>query len=250
MEEHRIICMKKDTYLIKATPKQVDWLTFATNQAMRIHIGQLTDPLTVLLNFELAYPRHHEGKLCPQEVEERLEKLSRMCWDGTTTGYAYSEKSRALWDLYQLFKPQVGQSGTQTFTVDRDQLLRLREATKQASRLRVGQTRESMLDELLAAYHRTHAKRNPDTPKDWEIRRAITEELDELHRLCWDMSTHACYDLGYDACSDGCWSMYEAIRHLLWKEEHPNPTALDRLSVSACPPIILGDQPLINITRI
>ena len=55
---------------------------------------------------------------------------------------------------------------------------------------------------------------------------------------------------GYDACSDGCWSMYEAIRHLLWKEEHPNPTALDRLSVSACPPLILGDQPLINITRI
>ena len=85
--------MKDGYYQIKATPKQVEWLTFVTNQAMRIHVGQLTDPLTVLLNFESAYARHHEGKPCPQEVEERLEKLSRIGWGGMPNGYTYSEKS-------------------------------------------------------------------------------------------------------------------------------------------------------------
>ena len=242
--------MKKGTYLIKATPKQVEWLTFATNQALRIHIGQLTDPLTVLLTFEFAYARHHRGKLCPQEIEERLEKLSRKCWVGTPNGYAYSEKSIALWNLYQLFKSHNGLSGIQSFTVDRYQLCCLREATEQASRLRVGQTRESMLDELLSAYSRSHDKGTEDIYAWQEARPEITAELDELHRICWDMPTYASYGLGYDACSDGWWNMYEAIRYILWKEEHPNRSDSDRLCVSAYPPLPLGDQPLIEISRL
>lgn len=242
--------MEKATYQIKATPTQVEWLAFATNQAMRIHIGQLTDPLTVILNFGLAHARHHEGKPCPPEVDERLEKLSRKCWVGTPNGYAYSEKSSALWNLYQLFKSLNGLSGILSFTVDRYQLCCLREATEQASRLRVGQTREAMLEELLAAYRRCHDNITNDAHAWHEIRREITEELDELHRICWDLPTHASYGLGYEACADGLWSMYEAIRHTLWKENHPNPSQMDRLCVSSDPPLPLGDEPVLTITRL
>ena len=67
--------MEKTTYLIKATPIPVKGLCFVSNQAMRIHIGQLTDPLTVYLNFLKAYERHHEGKACPTDVEESLNSL-------------------------------------------------------------------------------------------------------------------------------------------------------------------------------
>lgn len=48
-------------YIITATCKQVELLSLACNQAMRIHIGQLADPLTVQLNFEIGYLRHHDG---------------------------------------------------------------------------------------------------------------------------------------------------------------------------------------------
>ena len=69
-------------YIITATCKQVELLALACNQAMRIHIGQLADPLTVQLNFEIGYLRHHNGEPAPMDVQEKLEELSKLCWLG------------------------------------------------------------------------------------------------------------------------------------------------------------------------
>ena len=66
-------------YIITATCKQVELLALACNQAMRIHIGQLADPLTVQLNFEIRYLRHHNVEPTPMEIQENLEELSKPC---------------------------------------------------------------------------------------------------------------------------------------------------------------------------
>ncbi len=71
-----------ENYIITATCKQVELLSLACNQAMRIHIGQLADPLTVQLNFEIGYLRHHNGGPAPMDVQEKLEELSKLCWLG------------------------------------------------------------------------------------------------------------------------------------------------------------------------
>ena len=80
-------------YIITATCKQVELLSLACNQAMRIHIGQLADPLTVQLNFEIGYLRHHDGEPAPMEVQEKLEELSKLCWHSKSYGYGYDEIS-------------------------------------------------------------------------------------------------------------------------------------------------------------
>ncbi len=46
---------------------------------MRIHIDQLADPLTVQLNFEIKYLRHHNVEPTPMEIQENLEELSKPC---------------------------------------------------------------------------------------------------------------------------------------------------------------------------
>ncbi|MGM9797436.1 MAG: hypothetical protein ACI3ZY_07665 [Parabacteroides sp.] len=239
----------ESTYLIQATPTQVEWLAFATNQAMRIHIGQLTDPLTVLVNFMEAYQRHHEGRTCPSEVEERLEQLSRTCWHNTPNGYAYSEKARTLWEMYQKFKEKVGSTTAASFTLNRPQLATLRDALEQAARLRVGQTVTALLEELLSAYRRSHDK-EPQAPNQIHlIRQQLSTELDLLHQCCWNMPASSSYGLGYDTQSDGCWSMYEVIRHAIWRENHPDRSAGDRLSVANDPPMRLGEEPLLRVWR-
>lgn len=241
--------MATDTYLIKATPTQVRWLEIATNQAMRIHIGQLTDPLTVYLNFITAYERHHNGQHCPLEVEEILEGLSRQCWVNTPHGYAYSEKARMLWKMYQLFKKDYACLSESCFTLTRSELVCLRDALEQASRLKVGQVSEAMLEELLSAYKRSHEKDAEDFRLMHQIRDSLSHELAKLLKICWDLSPNASYGLGYDSVSDGWWSMYEVIRYLLWKEDHPYPSPSDRLSVSSYPPMALGEKPLLKVMR-
>ena len=97
-------------YLKTATCKQVELLALACNQAMRIHIGQLADPLTVQLNFEIGYLRHHDGEPAPMEVQEKLEELSKLCWHGKSYGFYgmnYDEKSNIWWDMYQVFRYQI-----------------------------------------------------------------------------------------------------------------------------------------------
>ena len=239
--------MGTNSYIIKATPTQVRELCFASNQAMRIHIGQLTDPLTVYLNFINAYQRHHEGQQCPTDVEDILDSLSRLCWVHTPNGYAYSEKAGMLWRLYRLFRNNLGDSLASGFTVSRPELIQLSNALEQASLLRVGQIVESMLDELLSAYRRSHEKDTRGSQLTHQIRRALSFELEKLHEICWNMSPTASYGLGYDSESDSWWSMYEVIRHQLWKEEHPFPTSSDRLSVASYPPMALGDEPLLKV---
>ncbi len=66
-------------YIITATCKQVELLSLACNQAMRIHIGQLADPLTVQLNFEIGYLRHHDGKQMAAKFYEVDERTVTNC---------------------------------------------------------------------------------------------------------------------------------------------------------------------------
>ena len=73
--------MAEIEYTLHANVKQIELLTFACNQALRIHIGQLSDPLTVLLNFEIGHARHHQGELCPFDVQEILDELTFLCWE-------------------------------------------------------------------------------------------------------------------------------------------------------------------------
>lgn len=74
-------------YLITATCKQIELLALACNQAMRIHIGQLADPLTVQLNFEIGYLRHHDGEPAPMEIQEK--ELCN-CRERTVQSQAYA----------------------------------------------------------------------------------------------------------------------------------------------------------------
>ena len=141
-------------YIITATCKQVELLALACNQAMRIHIGQLADPLTVQLNFEIGYLRHHDGEPAPMEVQEKLEELSKLCWHSKSYGYGYDEISKEYWKLYQIFKGAENSLTSSTFQLTLHQLELLRDACEQAARLRVGQLDYHFIDELMNAYHK------------------------------------------------------------------------------------------------
>lgn len=141
-------------YTITATCKQVELLSLACNQAMRIHIGQLADPLTVQLNFEIGYFRHHYGEPAPIEIQEKLEELSKLCWHNKSYGYGYDEISKEYWKLYQIFKGAENSLTSSTFQLTFHQLELLRSACEQAARLRAVQLDYHFIDELMDAYHK------------------------------------------------------------------------------------------------
>ena len=133
-------------YIITATCKQVELLALACNQAMRIHIGQLADPLTVQLNFEIGYLRHHDGEPAPMEVQEKLEELSKLCWHGKSYGYRYDETSKEYWKLYQIFKGAGNSITSSSFQITFHQLVVLRKVCEQAARIRTGQLDYCFID--------------------------------------------------------------------------------------------------------
>lgn len=209
--------MQVQKYILTANNKQVELLAFACNQALRIHIGQLADPLTFQLNFEVAYPRHHNGEPCPFEVAEKLEELSRLCWK-TSNGYGYDDKSRAYWELYQMFKIAKGRISDSSYILDTHQMELLRNVCEQAARLIAGQLDYTLVDELVQAYEKSY-KNDVEKLKDTDkVRTLVSKEFDKLHTLCWDLPINADHGMNYDENSDILWDMYQVIRHQLWND--------------------------------
>ena len=234
-------------YIITVTPKQLELLTLACNQAMRIHIGQLSDPLTVLLNFEIGYQRHHNGEPAPIEVPEKLDELSRLCWNNKSYGYGYDEKSKEYWVLYQIFKNVDAPMPDCSFQVTFHQLGLLRTVCEQAARLRAGQLDCCFIEELVGAYHK-ETKGSADSPTN--IRKYITEACNYLHTLCWNLPANADHGMNYDDDSDIWWDMYQVFRYQIWKEKHPYPSNQDILTVDGDTPMHTGNEPLIKIQQI
>lgn len=239
--------MQTQKYTLTATIKQAELLTFACNQALRIHIGQLADPLTFQLNFEVAYHRHHNGESCPSEVAEKLEELSRLCWK-TSNGYGYDDQSRAYWELYQMFKNAQNRTTDSCFVLDTSQMKLLRKACEQAARLIAGQLDYSLVDELVQAYEKSYND-NAEKLKDTEkIRRLVTQEFNKLHTLCWDLPVNANHGMNYDNNSDILWDMYQVIRYQLWND---TPKGKDNLwCVSADPPMQTGKEKFILVEKV
>ena len=239
--------MQIQKYILTANYKQVELLTFACNQALRIHIGQLADPLTFQLNFEVAYPRHHHGEPCPIEVAEKLEELSRLCWHNSHTGYAYDDKSRAYWELYQIFKEAKSFVGESSFSLNTRQMTLLRNACEQAARLIAGQLDYTLIDELMQAYEKSYKYDTKKLEDAWKIREQIKEDFDALHTLCWDLPVNADHGMGYDANSDILWDMYQVIRHQLWNDSKKPDDKF--WCVSADEPVKTGKEGFIRIEK-
>ena len=239
--------MQTQRYILTANEKQVELLTFACNQALRIHIGQLADPLTFQLNFEKAYSRHHHGESCPYEVAEKLEELSRLCWK-TSNGYGYDDKSRAYWELYQMFKKSKTRVGISHFSLNAHQMGLLRNACEQAARLIAGQLDYALVEELMQAYEKSYKDDAEKMEDIWKVRDQIKEDFDKLHTLCWDLPANTDYGMGYDSNSDILWDMYQVIRHQLWND---SKKADDKFwCVSADAPMQTGKEKLINIDKV
>lgn len=238
--------MQTQKYILTANEKQVELLTFACNQALRIHIGQLADPLTFQLNFEVAYPRHHYGKSCPIEVAEKLEELSRLCWK-TSNGYGYDDKSRAYWELYQMFKNANGRMSDSSFILDVHQMELLRNVCEHAARLIAGQMDYTLVDELVQAYEKSY-KDDTEKLKDTDkVRTLVKEEFDKLHTLCWDLPVNADHGMNYDDNSDILWDMYQVIRHQLWND---NQKGKDNFwCVSADEPMQTSKEKFIQVEK-
>lgn len=231
-------------YLITATCKQIELLALACNQAMRIHIGQLADPLTVQLNFEIGYLRHHDGDPAPMEIQEKLEYLSRLCWHNQSYGYGYDNISKEYWILYQMFKKEESPLSGCTLLVTAQQLELLRNVCEQAARIRAGQLDYCFIDELVDAYHKGD-KENADFPMN--IRKDVTQVCNYLHTLCWDLPANADHGINYDDDSDIWWDMYQVFRYQLWADRYPNPSSKDMLTVESNEPMHTGREPLIKV---
>ena len=240
--------MAEIEYTLHANVKQIELLTFACNQALRIHVGQLSDPLTVLLNFEIGHARHHQGELCPIEVQESLDELTFLCW-GSSYGYGYDDKSKAYWELYQIFK-HSSMSGTNgQFKLTGHQVEQLRNACEQASRLRCGQLDYNLEMELMSAYMRRYKNDEEKLKLAPVVHEQIRKTFADLHTRCWALPVHADHGMNYDDDADILWDMYQVLRYRLWKDAHPNPTYENRLNVASDVPYQSGKMPLITIGR-
>lgn len=239
--------MQIQQYILTANDNQVDLLAFACNQALRIHIGQLADPLTFQLNFEKAYPRHHHGKSCPLEVAEKLKELSMLCWK-TSNGYGYDDKSRAYWDMYQMFKNAQSRMDNSKFALDTHQMELLRNACEQASRLIAGQLDYSLVDELMQAYEKSYKDDMEKLKNAENIRFFVTQEFGKLHTLCWDLPVNADHGMHYDDNSDILWDMYQVIRHQLWNDTHDDKDNF--WCVSADAPMQTGKEKFIQLEKL
>ena len=234
-------------YIITATSKQIELLTLACNQAMRVHIGQLDDPLTVLLNFEIAYHRHHEGETSPMLIQEELAELSRLCWHNMSYGYGYDEISKNYYALYRMFKGCEGLMSPETFKVADYQLELLRTACEPAARLRAGQLDYGFIDELMNAFRKKAGIGYDLSASDIDIRERVTIICNHLHTLCWNMPPNADYGMHYDDESDIWWDMFQVFRHQLWLQRNPNPTYQDMMTVDSDKPYKTGKEPLVKV---
>lgn len=235
-------------YIITASCKQVELLALACNQAMRIHIGQLADPLTVQLNFEIGYLRHHDGQPAPMEVHGKLEELSRMCWHGRSYGYGYDETSEEYWKLYHIFKGAEDSINNSSFQVSSRQLGLLRSACEQAARLRAGQLYYSFIDELMNAYHKG-CNSEEQKSEQRSVRKQVVEACENLHTLCWNLPPNADYGMNYDDDSDIWWDMYQVFRYQIWKDTNLDKSNTELMTVAGDKPYLTGKEPLVCIKK-
>lgn len=236
--------MNTAQYIMTANCKQVNLLTLACNQAMRIHIGQLAAPLTVLNNFLIGYSRHHHGEICPMEVQERLEELSKLCWHNST-GYNYDETSKDYWQLYQVFKSSESSLGNSQFVVTSHQVELLQKACEQAARLRAGQLDYTLVDELMSAYEKSVGEKEAQKQSS-AVRKKICQTFDYLHTLCWDMPVNADHGMNSDQDSDIWWDMYQVFRYQLWQEHSIAAKIRDR-SLSCSEPQQTSEEKLVKL---
>lgn len=235
-------------YIITATCKQVELLALACNQAMRIHIGQLADPLTVQLNFEIGYLRHHDGEPAPTEMQDKLEELSKLCWHGKSYGYGYDETSKEYWKLYQNFKGAGNSITSSSFEITFHQLELLRKVCEQAARIRAGQLDYCFIDELVDAYHKGGDSEGKQSEKP-SIRAQVVKACDYLHTLCWNLPSNADYGMNYDDDSDIWWDMYQVFRYQILKDTSPDTSSRELMTVASHEPMHTGKEPLIRIEK-
>lgn len=236
-------------YIIIATCKQIELLSLACNQAMRIHIGQLADPLTVQLNFEIGYLRHHNGEPAPMEVQEKLEELSKLCWHNRSYGYGYDEISQEYWKLYQIFKGAENILTSSSFQLTFHQLELLRNACEQAGRLRAGQLYYIFIDELMDAYQKGCDSEEQQSTQS-SVRKQVVKTCEYLHTLCWGLPPHADHGMNYDGNSDIWWDMYQVFRYQIWKDTNPDTSSRELMTVASHAPMHTGMEPLICIKEL
>lgn len=241
--------MAEKKYIFVATSKQVELLCLACNQVMRIHIGQLADPLTVQLNFEIGYLRHHDGEPAPMEVLEKLEELSKLCWHSKSYGYGYDEISKEYWKLYQMFKGAENSLTSSTFRLTFHQLELLRNACEQAARLRAGQLDYSFIEELMNAYHKS-SDFEEQQGAQISVRKQVVKVCEYLHTLCWDLPPNADHGMNYDDDSDIWWDMYQVFRYQIWKDTNSNTSGRELMTVASYTPMHTGKEPLIRIEEL
>lgn len=237
--------MSKMNYIITATPKQRELLSLACNQAMRIHIGQLADPLSVQLNFEFGYQRHHNGEPAPMEIQEKLEELSRLCWHGKSYGYGYDETSKEYWKLYRMFKDAGNSHTSISFQLTSHQLELLRNVCEQAARLRAGQLDYKFIDELMDAYHKGCNSEEQQNVQ-LSVSKQVIKVCEYLHTLCWDLPSNADHGMNYDDNLDIWWDMYQVFRYQIWTDNNPE----DMMTVSSHTPMHTGKESLIRIEKV
>jgi hypothetical protein len=240
--------MNTAQYIMTASCKQVNLLSWACNQAMRIHIGQLADPITVLNNFLIGYSRHHHGEVCPMEVQERLEELSKLCWHNSN-GYNYDETSKDYWQLYQVFKSSESTIGNSQFVITSHQVELLQKACEQAARLRAGQLDYSLVDELMSAYEKSVGEKETQKQSS-AVRKKICQTFDYLHTLCWDMPVNADHGMNYDQDSDIWWDMYQVFRYQLSLDCHLTTDNANDWTVARNTPFQTSNEPLVKLTNV
>lgn len=96
-------------------------------------------------------------------------------------------------------------------TLTESQLRLLSEHAERSARAITGQLEYGIRGILVEALEKT-GKRNENTTK------MLDDVLHFLKGLCWNLSPHSAYGVGYDDESDTLWDMYEVIRHQLWKD--------------------------------
>lgn len=106
-----------------------------------------------------------------------------------------------------------------TIELDEDQMWYLEHACEFMSRITCGQLGFTVQEVCEAAYEKEEKKKlNTDetsigTKGWWEMRHSLEQHLSEIKKLCWGLSDHSSYGIGYDEKADCYWDMYQVLRH-------------------------------------
>ena len=114
-----------------------------------------------------------------------------------------------------------------TIELDEDQMWYLEHACEFMSRITCGQLGFTVQEVCEAAYEKEEKKKlntnetSIGTKGWWEMRHSLEQHLSEIKKLCWGLSDHASYGIGYDDTADCYWDLYqrEIMRHTVMADK-------------------------------